>query len=143
MERSGDGTTRRSARGIRLAALALVAMMLASGASACGTMAGDCSGATPDGAGSCIPSDHGPSVAQQAAFTHFGDRAEQVVCFNNGPFRYQGVHFHGYACKAIRGGHLQNDKTYCLLVSRGAAVPDSESATVLAALPNQLQRCTG
>jgi hypothetical protein len=118
-------------------ALAVMLVALASASSGCGTMAGDCSGAAPDGAGNCIPSDHGPQAAQQAAFHHFGDQAEQVVCFNHGPFRYQGKHFHSYGCKAIRGRHLQNNEIYCVILHQGAALTDSE----VAALPGQKQRC--
>lgn len=107
----------------------------------CGTMAGDCSGGTADGAGGCIPDDHGPTAAQQAAFKHFD--VDDAACFNNGPFRYQGRRYHGYACKAIRGHHLQNDETYCVIVSQGLAISDSQTAVILAARPAQRQRCTG
>jgi hypothetical protein len=107
-------------------------------APACGGgFAGDCSGAAPDGAGNCIPADHGPKAAQQAAFHHYGDQAEQVVCFNHGPFRYHGRHLHSYGCKAIRGGHLQNDEIYCVILRRGTALAAAE----VAALPRDDQRC--
>jgi len=72
--------------------------------SGCGTMAGDCSGGTGDGAGGCIPDDHGPTAAQQAAFKHFG--VKDAACFNNGPFGYQGHRYHEYACKSMSGHHL-------------------------------------
>jgi hypothetical protein len=111
--------------------------VIALGSSACGTVAGDCSGAEPDGAGNCIPSDHGPQAAQQAAFRHFGDQADQVVCFNHGPFRYQGKHFHADGCKAIRGGRLQNDEIYCAVLHQGDALTDGE----VGALPATKTKC--
>ena len=115
-------------------------------ASACGSsFAGDCSGGTADGAGNCIPYDHGPTVAQQAAFSHFGDRAEQVACLNNGPFRYRDVRYHQYDCFAIRGGHMQrgDDDRYCVIVRAGAAIPDQQVTAILAVRPAQRHRCTG
>jgi hypothetical protein len=97
----------------------------------------DCSGAGPDGAGNCIPADHGPQAAQEAAFRHFGDQAVQVLCFNRGPFRYQGKRFHAYGCKAIRGGHLQNDEIYCVVLRHRDPLTDGE----VAALPTQKTKC--
>jgi hypothetical protein len=119
----------------------LVGVALTTGG--CGTMAGDCSGGTFDGAGGCIPNDHGPAVAQQAAFRHFGDSADAVACFNNGPLRYRGRRLHQYACKAIRGGHLQNDETYCVITGQDGPIPDGQTAAILAARPLQRQRCGG
>lgn len=116
----------------------LVLGVMASSSACGGGWAGDCSGAAPDGAGNCIPADHGPKAAQQAAFRHYGDRAEQVVCFNHGPFRYHGRRLHSYGCKAMRGGHLQNDEVYCVILRRGTALTDAEAA----ALPRQMRRCT-
>ena len=104
-------------------------------------MAGDCSGGTADGAGGCIPDDHGPTAAQQAAFNHFD--VNDAACFNEGPFRYQGRRYHEYACKAIRGHHLQNDETYCVMLSQGAPIPDSQTSIILAARPAQRARCPG
>jgi hypothetical protein len=122
---------------LKCVALALMLTVMGSAAAACGTVAGDCSGASPDGAGNCIPADHGPMAAQQAAFHHYGNQAEQVVCFNHGPFRYQGQRFHSYGCKAIRGGHLQNDETYCVILNQGVALTNDE----IAALPVEKRRC--
>ena len=121
----------------KLVTLVLPVAVMAS-APACGSwVGGDCSGASPDGAGNCIPADHGPKAAQQSAFQHYGDRADEVVCFNHGPFRYQGEHLHSYGCKAITGGHLQNDEVYCVILRRGTALTAAE----IAALPRRDQRC--
>jgi hypothetical protein len=122
---------------LKLMTVALVALSLTVGGTACGTLAGDCSGAAPDGAGNCIPSDHGPQAAQQAAFKHYGDQAEQVVCFNHGPFRFRGEHYHSYGCKAIRGGHLQNDETYCVILHQRVALTEGD----VAALPSSTRAC--
>jgi hypothetical protein len=118
-----------------------VALAGAVSSAGCGSFAGDCSGGTGDGAGGCIPDDHGPTVAQQAAFQHFD--VDDAACFNNGPFRYQGRKYHGYACKAIRGHQLQNDDTYCVILSQGVPISDAQTATILAARPTLKQRCTG
>ena len=128
---------RRSA-GAGLVGVVVAATLASAG---CGTVAGDCSGGTADGAGGCIPDDHGPTAAQQAAFKHFD--ADDAACFNKGPFRYQGRRYHEYACKAIRGGHLQNDETYCVILSGGVPVPDSQTQAILSARPTQRSRCTG
>ena len=104
-------------------------------------MAGDCSGGTADGAGGCVPDDHGPTAAQQAAFKHFD--VDDAACFNEGPFRYQGRRYHEYACKAIRGHQLQNDETYCVMLNQGIPIPDSQTTTILAARPAQRERCPG
>jgi hypothetical protein len=121
----------------KLVASTLVLAVMASVSACGGGWAGDCSGAAPDGAGNCIPADHGPKAAQQAAFQHYGDRAEQVVCFNHGPFSYHGRHLHSYGCKAMRGGHLQNDEIYCVILRKGTALTETETA----ALPRQKRRC--
>jgi len=105
-------------------AIALVVSALSG--SACGTVAVDCSGATPDGAGNCIPYDHGPQPAQQAAFRYFGDRVDQVACCNHGRFHFRGRGYHAWGCKAIRGGHLQNDVIYCVFLRRGVALTPGE-----------------
>lgn len=114
-------------------------------AAACGgTMAGDCSGGTGDGAGNCIPYDHGPRVAQQAAFMHFGDRAEQVVCVNKGEFRYQRARYHEYECFPIRNGDWQraDGDRYCVIVHGGSAIPEQQVSDILAVRTLQQQRCT-
>jgi len=134
-------TTLKLARVMRVPlALAMLSLAVLS-ASGCGQFSGDCSGATADGAGNCIPYDHGPTVAQQAALSHYGDQAEQVVCFNHGTFRHHGVRYHGYGCKAIRGGHMQNDEIYCVEVRNGVALTDTETAALLAVVPAEQRRC--
>jgi hypothetical protein len=134
-----DQSGRRVGLMLKCIALALMLAVMASAASACrsGVWVGDCSGASPDGAGNCIPADHGPKAAQQAAFHHYGDQAEQVLCMNHGPFRYHGQHFHSYGCKAIRGGHLQNDEIYCVILHKGVALTTDE----IAALPAMKKLC--
>ncbi len=121
--------------------VALVGVLAALASAGCGSVAGDCSGGTADGAGGCIPDDHGPTAAQQAAFKHFN--VDDAACFNNGPLRYQGRKYHGYACKAIRGHHLQSDETYCVILSQGVPISDEQTAAILAARPTQKQRCNG
>jgi hypothetical protein len=127
-----------------LAATALTALALALtvSASGCGQVAGDCSGATPDGAGNCIPDDHGPVAAQQAAFNHYGDQAEQVLCMNHGTFRHHSVEYHGYGCKAIRDGHLQNDEIYCVELRDGVPLSDRQTSALLDLVPLEQQRCS-
>ena len=116
--------------GVILVGMALIAV-------GCGTAGGDCSGATPDGAGNCIPYDHGPTAAQQAAFRYFGARADQVACFHHGPFRHHGKTYDAWGCKAIRGGELQNDVLYCVVLRDGIAIRKSEAS----ALPARARRC--
>jgi hypothetical protein len=80
---------------------------------------------------------------QAAAFKHFGDQADEVACFNAGPFRYHHGRYHEYGCKAIRGGHLQNDETYCVMLHQGSPIPDDAVAAILSARHIQRLRCGG
>jgi hypothetical protein len=51
------------------------------------------------------------------------------------------VRYHGYGCKAIRGGHMQNDEIYCVEVRNGVALTDTETAALLAVVPAEQRRC--
>lgn len=121
----------------RLVALGAVLVGVAASGSGCGTVGGDCSGGTGDGAGNCIPYDHGPRPAVKAALAHYANHADDVVCFNRGPFRYHGQPYHAYGCEAIRDGHLQNDELYCVYLRSGVALTRSQAAM----LPARKQVC--
>ena len=89
----------------------LVAVLIGAGASGCGSWSGDCSDATPDGQGGCIPSYRGPIAAQSVAKEHFG--VHSVACFEEGtgPFSFERRRINPWLCEAIKGGA----PTHCLL----------------------------